>query len=58
MCLSELQLECSNHSDGDNGGQWMEGSQKAEVKRKQFWSFHFHLFIGVCPFFREKGLLM
>lgn len=51
MCLSsEPQLECNNHSNGDNGGQ-QEGSQKAAVKRTQFGSFYLHLFIGVCPFF-------
>lgn len=46
---SELQFECSNHSNGDNGGQWREGSETAEVKRREFWTFHLYLFIGVRP---------
>lgn len=49
-CLSsELQFECSNHCNGDNGGQWREGSEKAELKRRDFWTFQLYLFIGVCP---------
>lgn len=49
-CLSsELQCECSNHCNGDNGGQWREGAEKAEVKRKEFWTFHLYLFIAVSP---------